>query len=125
MRNFLEQTALFWIITRVIFLIVIITWLFLVEWEQLYLISIMSLMICLSIAYFIILLVLFLHESKGNPLPFLTRTFAGGLSLINTFSFIVIALVSGKLYLLLLAVWLFFFGLYDTMMIGGYRTEDE
>jgi len=125
MRNFLEQTAQLWVITRVILLIVIIIWLFLVDWQQLHLMSIMTLMVCLSVAYFIPLLILFLHESKGNPLPFLTRTFAGGLSLINAFSFIMIALISGKLYLLFLAVWLFLFGLYDTMMIGGYRTEDE
>lgn len=124
MRNFLEQTAPFWTITRAILLIIIIIWLFLVEWQNLNLMSPMTLMIFLSIAYFIMQLVLFLHESKGNSLPFLTRTFAGGLSLINTFSFVLIALISGKFYLLFLAIWLFLFGLYDIMMVGGYNQEE-
>lgn len=124
MKNFLEQTAQLWVITRGIIITCIVIWLLTLNWHQELMSPFTFPKVGISIAYLIMLCILFSNEIKGNKLPYLTRSFAGGLSILYALGFLFSTFVPGQRYFILMAIWFLFFGLYDVLIIGGFRQEE-
>jgi len=126
MKEFLETSGPLWKITRAIVILAIgydiMKEMFANGKLDLFVIGIRA----VAVAYVVALVIVLYHELRSYKLPFLTRSFAGGVSVLFAFTIIIEVVAGGHKAWLIVVPWLVLFGLYDIMNINaGPDPEDE
>jgi glycopeptide antibiotics resistance protein len=138
MKSFYQQSIILWVITRAVLIIsfgIIILNTNFAQDQQNPLIFAGDLR---NIVYFIIHLIILVYEFQSKRKPYLTRAFAGGLSLLLSLGLLFTAVgpaiffskseapsAIGMLAWIPVAIWVFLFGLYDAMDIQTFAEEEN
>jgi glucan phosphoethanolaminetransferase (alkaline phosphatase superfamily) len=138
MKNFLQRSHTLWVITRGILLLVFAVDLLTTNFAEDQRHPLDFAGDLRNIVFFIIHLIMLVYEIQSKRKPFLTRSFAAGLSFLLSLGLFITAVIpsifssesesqAAAIYLALIpvAAWVFLFGLFDAMDIQTFNEEEE
>lgn len=138
MKHFFQRSRSIWVITRGVLLLVFAIVLFNTNFAQDRRHPLDFAADLRNILFLILHLIMFVYEVQSRRKPYLTRSFAGGLSFLLSLGLFITAIVPSiafseaeshgtAIYLALLpvAAWVFLFGLFDAMDIQTFDEEEH
>jgi hypothetical protein len=122
MKSFFQKSILLWTITRIAVLLIFLVAAFMTDYRADSRMPLVFAADLRNILFIIIHGILATYELSGRRMPFLTRSFGAGLSIMCALGCIFLALAINFAFILP-AIWLFVFGLFDAMDIQPYIEE--